>query len=249
LHLDATVFIRRKEGSMAGRIVILVGVALVLGPHDLATGMGGEVASLAPFPLATVHMEQNATEGDVEVVFEVDGGAEGLAKLSVTGPGGKTVIDFTASGPTGMGIRQFRLESPEPPDPERVKAAYPAGVYTFAGATSTGSKLEGKATLTHKLPRPARILRPTEDAGDVSPRDLEITWSPVEGMAGRILTLEQEESGESVTARLPGSTRKFVVPSGFLRPGTEYKIGLGTVADGGNASFVETTFTTAGGKD
>jgi hypothetical protein len=228
---------------------MLAGVTLLLGLHGAPAGLGGEAAPPAPFALATVHMEQNATEGDVEVVFEVDGGDEGLAKLSVTGPGGRTVIDFTAPGASAMGIRQFHLESPEPADPDRVKTAYPAGVYSFAGATSTGGKLQGKATLTHKLPGTAKVLRPASDGGDVSPQSLEIAWTPVEGMAGHILTVEQEESGESITAKLSGSTQKFVVPNGFLRPGTEYKIGLGTVARGGNASFVEATFTTTGGKE
>jgi hypothetical protein len=46
-----------------------------------------------------------------------------------------------------------------------------------------------------------------------------------------------------------GSAQKFVVPEGFLRPGKEYRLGLGTVARGGNASFLEATFTTMGGKD
>ncbi|MEO6055968.1 MAG: hypothetical protein ABIQ49_03935 [Gemmatimonadales bacterium] len=233
---------------MAGRTVLLAGATLVLGMGGPPAGLSGG-ARLAPFAVAAVHMEQNATEGDVEVVFEVDGGEEGLAKLSVTAPDGRAVIDFTSAGGTGMGIRQFRLESPEPSNPELVRTAYPAGVYTFAGATSTGRKLQGKATLTHKLPGAPTLLLPRGSAGVVGSQGMEITWTAAEGMAAQILTLEQEESGESITARLPGPTRTFVVPSGFLRAGTAYKIGLGVVAPGGNATFVEATFTARARKD
>ncbi len=234
---------------MVGRTEMLAGATLLLGLSGAPAGLGGDTAPPAAFALATVHMEQNATDGDVEVVFEVDGGDEGLAKLSVTAPDGRTVIEFTAAAAPAMGIRQFRLESPEPPDPERVKSAYPAGVYTFAGATSAGGKVQGKATLTHKLPGTAKVLRPQREGNEVSPKNLEIAWTAVQGLAGHLVTVEQEQTGESITAKLPGSTQRFVVPDGFLRPGTEYKLGLGTVARGGNASFVEATFTTEGGKE
>ena len=56
---------------------------------------------------------------------------------------------------------------------------------------------------------------------------------------------EQEELKASVTAHLPGSASTFVVPDGFLSPGTEYKMAVGTVTQDGNASYIEGMFTTA----
>jgi hypothetical protein len=41
---------------------------------------------------------------------------------------------------------------------------------------------------------------------------------------------------------------KLAVPNGLLIPGTKYHLGIGTVSDEGNVSFVETSFTTAGGE-
>jgi hypothetical protein len=38
----------------------------------------------------------------------------------------------------------------------------------------------------------------------------------------------------------------FDVPDGFLLPGTEYTLGIGAETADGNASYVETSFTTAG---
>ena len=68
------------------------------------------------FDTASVHFEQNATDGDVEVVFKAKADDEGLAKLTIVAPDGRTVADFRAPDPTTLGIREFELESPEPAD-------------------------------------------------------------------------------------------------------------------------------------
>jgi hypothetical protein len=99
---------------MTRRIQILAGVALLLGSYGLALGAGKETGSSVPLAVASVYLEQNATDGDAEVVFEVKGGKDGLAKLAVVSPDGRTVIDFTAPDASTLGIRQFRFESPEP---------------------------------------------------------------------------------------------------------------------------------------
>jgi hypothetical protein len=199
-----------------------------------------------PFAAASVHFEQNATDGDVEVVFEVKGGDEGLAKLVVVSPDGRTVIDFTAPDASTLGIRQFRFESPEPGDVESVKSAYPEGVYTFAGATAAGVRLHGRSTLNYKLPATASFLRPGAGARGVGAKDVEITWTPVKNLAAYIIEIEQEALDVRIRAKLPGSgATSFAVPNGFLLPGTEYHLGIGTVTDEGNISFVESTFTTA----
>ena len=52
----------------------------------------------------------------------------------------------------------------------------------------------------------------------------------------------------SFVTKLPGSTARLAVPDGFLVPGTEYKLAIGSVTMEGNASFIETSFTTAGGQ-
>src|SRR3990170_1930018 len=144
---------------MTRRIQILAGIALLLCSHGLALGADKEPGSFVPFAVASVRFEQNATDGDAEVVFEVKGGKEGLAKLTVVSPDGRTVIDFTAPNASTLGIRQFRFETPEPGDVESLKSAYPEGVYTFTGATAAGGKLRGESPLNHKLPPTASVLR------------------------------------------------------------------------------------------
>jgi hypothetical protein len=60
-----------------------------------------------------------------------------------------------------------------------------------------------------------------------------------------IVYIEQDELGVSLNARLPGSVSSFVVPDGFLKPETQYTMGIGTVTNTGNASYIEGFFTTA----
>ena len=44
---------------------------------------------------------------------------------------------------------------------------------------------------------------------------------------------------------MPGSATTFHVPDGLLASGTKYKVSIGAVTSEGNATFAETSFTTA----
>lgn len=216
--------------------LILVGVAL-----------GGSAQTNSPetFAVANVHFEQNATDGDVEVVFDVKAGDEGLVKLRVTSPDGRAVVDLSAPDHSTLGLRQFQFESPEPEDIQRLKSAYPEGVYTYAGSTASGKRFRGESTLSHRLPAIVTLLDPKGDARGVSAKHLTISWSPVENLRAYIVEIEQDELNVNLTVKLPESARSFAVPDGFLVPDTEYDLSIGTVDRGGNISFVETGFTTA----
>ena len=225
---------------------IVGAVVLCLGSPCLVWAQGGtSAAAPAPFATATVHFEQNATDGDGEVVFEIKGGDDGLSKLTVKGPDGRVVVDFTASDPKTMGMRQFRFESPEPRDMKALKAAYPEGAYTFDGRTASGAKLHSTAMLNHTLPLPVSKLKPGDRADGVAIKNMAVTWTPVAGVAAYLVYIEQADLNVSITARLPGAASAFTVPDGFLQAGTAYQLGVGSITDKGNASFLETTFTTA----
>jgi hypothetical protein len=119
-------------------------------------------------------------------------------------------------------------------------------VYAFSGTTASGEKLNGQATLNHKLPATASLLHPLPHSQNVSVKNLEITWTPVKNLAAYIITIEQDELNLSLAAKLPGSVTKFAVPDGFLLPDVQYTIAIGAVTADGNTSFIETWFTTAG---
>lgn len=204
----------------------------------------GHEAEDEGFEEVSVHFEQNATDGDVEVVFKAKGGDEGLAKLTIVGPDGRTVVDFRAPDASTLGMRQLEFESPEPPDAAAVKAAYPEGAYTFSAETVGGEKLEAISSLSHRLPGIVTFERPTPEEEGIATEGMRIRWSAVHGVKNYIVELEQEDLGVALEVMLPARSTSFAVPRGFLVPGVEYDLGIGTVSKEGNASFVETSFTT-----
>ncbi len=225
---------------------VLLCVALVIRCYEPARSNELEGGGPLPFEVARVHFEQNATDGDMEVVFEIKGGDDGLARLKVVSPDGRLVIDFKAPDPSTMGIRQFRMESPEPDDVAGLKAAYPEGVYVFDATTAAGDEFHGESRLNHTLPASVSFLTPEADAENVDIENLEIAWTPVKDLSAYLIEIEQEELDVSLEAKLSGSVAKFAVPDGFLLPGKKYKLAIGTVTEEGNLSFVETSFVTAG---
>ena len=209
---------------MRRRIRILAAATLVIGFHGVALAADDESASSKTFPVAKVRFEQNATDGDVEAVFDVIGRVTGLTKLTVVSPDGRTVVDFTAPDASTMGMREFVFESPEPTDVEGLKAAYPAGDYTFAGTTvrrptprhgQTESRIAADCLLPFGRPRMLRTLSPT---------NLEITWTPVENVAGYVIELEQSKldvklsveaarfDGQVCRAQRPARSRHEISP-------------------------------------
>ena len=195
------------------------------------------------FGRAAVYLERNATDEDAEVRFEVTGTADGLATLRVTAPDGRTVLDFRAPD-SRLGIRHLDLESPEPRDDGRLRADFPAGTYRFAGTTVGGTELRGEATLSHAFPPTTSFVAPRPGQRDLPVGGLRIRWRPVADAAAYVVVIEQEGTGREIRARLPGTETAFAVPGGFLAPGAEYKLAIGTVSREGNRSFVETSFGT-----
>jgi len=224
--------------------VLTLTALLGRGVHDARAQAG----AARPFAVAHIQLEQNATDGDFEVVLEAMGGGEGLAKLTVTAPNGKTIVDFTTPQASALGMRQFRFETPEPKDLKGLQAAYPAGAYTLAGTTASGSKLQGSATLSHALPAAPKLVNPAPEAEGVATKGLVMRWTAVPQASAYNVYLEQDELGVNVNAKLPGTSTSFVVPDGFLVAGTEYTMGVGAEFKSGNATYTEATFKTAAGK-
>ncbi|MDQ2962439.1 MAG: fibronectin type III domain-containing protein, partial [Pseudomonadota bacterium] len=146
---------------------------------------------------------------------------------------------------TKLGLRTFAFESPEPTNDGRVQSDFPAGSYAFSAISASGAKLEGKAVLNHTFPEPTALVRPQAEAKNVPIKGLQVSWKRVQGADAYMVVIEQESSGRWLKVNLAGNATSFTVPDGFLLPGTEYKLGIGTVAKDGNSSFIETTFNTA----
>src|SRR5688572_6758342 len=80
-----------------------------------ADGTGRARTDCLEFSELTLTLERNATDGDTEVVIFAKGQDAGLKRLIVIAPNGRTVAAFHGSQ-QGVGIREFVLESAEPPD-------------------------------------------------------------------------------------------------------------------------------------
>jgi hypothetical protein len=222
-------------------------VALVLCLLSTSLRAQEKAASKAEkFDLASARFEQNATDGDVEAVFDATGGDDGFAKLTIVAPDGRTIVDFSSPDHGGTGMRQFRFESPEPKDAAALKKAFPEGEYVFTGSTASGTQFKDKATLSHKLPPTTSFIYPKADAHNVPARNLKISWAPVKGVAGYTVELDPSKTSAHLELKLPASVTSLVVPEGILVSGAECQLGVGTVSKDGNISVVETTFKTAG---
>ena len=158
----------------------------------LALGAHGFALADEKFEHVAVRIEQNATDEDVEVVFEATSGDIGLATLRVAAPDGRTVIDFKAPD-SKLGIRHLVLESPEPTNDGRLQKDFPAGEYTFTGSTVSGEKLSSKATLSHKLPGTASFVQPRPKEKNVAVKGLQLKWTAPKDLASCVVVVEHEE--------------------------------------------------------
>ena len=172
-----------------------------------------------PFEVATINVEENATDGDTEVMMTALAGDEGLRRLRIRTPDRRPVVNARSPDPSVMGQREFAFESPEP-EGEAILAAYPEGWYTFNGMSVTGERFWSRARLSHQLPAQTVILHPAQDSG-VGTDSLTIQWSDVPGSAQYVIELENESADpeQVLTFNVPPSQTEFEVPTSLLVPG------------------------------
>ena len=211
----------------------------------LAAASAGAGADPAEFEEATMYVEQNATDGDTEVVIAGTAGDDGLRLLQIKWPDREVVTTLIADRST-LGMREFHFESPEPPG-EAVLAAYPEGRYVLAGVSTAGERFRSVLTLSHDLPPETTILWPADEAEVPAGVPLTIQWSQVPGIEKFVLEFENESADpeRALTLDLPPGATSFRIPARLLPAGSEFQIGIHTVAENGNIVAVESTFTTA----
>jgi hypothetical protein len=233
--------------------ITVVGVAGLasLGAH--AATAGPTKTQEVPFDDARLKIEYNATDGDAGLQFFAD--SEGWRHVTVTNPGGRTVIDVDA----GRVIRNFGLselfsESSEPPFTEfpfaDFKKLFPEGVYTFRGQDLEGHRLKSTFTLTHEVPDGPKIKSPT-DGATLAANGVTVTWDPVTKPAGIDIVAYEvlvvaDDSGlgtaeRTVDVTLPPTATHLDVPPEFLTPGG-YKTEVLAIERSGNQTLTEVAF-------
>lgn len=195
------------------------------------------------FSELSMSLEQNATDGDTEVVIFAKGQDAGLRRLVVSGPDGNHVATFTGSG-KGIGIREFVLESAEPPELNLVLASFPEGEYTITGRTVDGECISGTTSLSHQLAPATTLITPTEEQ-TVAVDQVVLSWAAVAGTERYVVELNNETTGSEFTFQIFPPTTSLAIPAHFLQAGSEYQFGVGVRTTNNNITFVETTFFTA----
>ena len=196
------------------------------------------------FEIATINVERNVTDGDTEIVISVVPADEGLKYLSIRAPNKRAVVDMFSLDHSVLGMREFNLESPEPPG-EAILAAYPQGTYKFTGLSVGGEWFQGEARLSHLMPAAPVIMSPAAES-EVPAGALRIEWSTVPGLRKVVIELENEsfDPEQVLSVELPADATSFDVPAAFMQPGSEYQVGVAAVGENGNITVVETVFTT-----
>ena len=199
--------------------------------------------SCQPFEELRMALERNETDGDTEVVLFAQGQDEGLRSLVITGPGGKQVAEVRGSK-RGVGLREFLLESAEPPDLDLVLRSFPEGTYQVRGRTVGGGCLAGSVVLSHTIAPATQLLTPAEDEV-VAVDELVLSWTAVPGAVLYIVEIQNEDLGNEHTLQILPPTTSVAIPAALLVPGSAYQWGVAVQAADGNVTAVESTFSTA----
>ena len=200
-------------------------------------------ASCGEFSELGLTLEQNATDGDTEVVLFAQGGDEGLKRLTVSDPRGRKAAKISGDG-RGVGLREFLLESAEPPDLAAVLASFPEGTYEFAGKTVSGDCLRGTAPLSHEV-APATTLLTPGDEETVAVDEVVLSWEAVPAAVRYVVELNNEDDGSEMTFDVLAPTTSLAIPAAVVAADSEYQFGVGVRTADGNLTVVERTFFTA----
>ncbi len=188
-------------------------------------------------------LEQNATDGDTEVVLFAKGQDHGLKKLRIVCPDGRIVAEFLGNRRI-IGLRVFALESAEPPELERVLRSFPEGTYRFVGRTVEDDCLRGSAFLSHAVAPETQILSPSED--ETVPRDeVVVFWAAIPEAEVYLVEVKNEETENALLVEVPAPITSFEVPVSWLEPGVKHQVVVGVRIPSGNITNVQSAFFTA----
>lgn len=91
------------------------------------------------------------------------------------------------------------------------------------------------------------ILWPPAGAEVPAGKSLNIRWSQVPGLEKIVLEFENESADpeRALTLDLPPGATSFQIPARLLPAGSEFQVGILSVARNGNIMVVKSAFTTA----
>ena len=218
-------------------------LALVTLMAQPAVAKDRHCTSYSNFSDLSMRLEQNATDGDSEVVLFAKGQDDGLKRLLILGPNGQRIADFVGNK-RGIGIREFNLESAEPRDLSAVLASFPEGNYSFLGRSVIGECLKGSTFLSHQVAPATVLLLPRQDQ-IVSIDQLVLNWQAVANAERYVVELNNENTGSRFTFEILPPTTSLAIPAHMLKSGSLYQYVVGVKTDQGNLTSVELSFSIA----
>ncbi len=218
-------------------------LALVTLMTQPAVAKDQRCTSYSDFSVLSMRLEQNATDGDSEVVLFAKGQDDGLKRLLILAPNGQRIADFVGNR-YGIGIREFNLESAEPRDLSAVLASFPEGNYSFFGRSVIGECLKGSAFLSHQVAPATVLLSPRQDQ-IVSIDQLVLNWEAVANAERYVVELNNENTGSKFTFEILPPNTSLAIPAHMLKSGSLYQYAVGVKTDKGNLTSVELSFSIA----
>jgi len=228
-----------------------------------AFGLAAAPSVLAiPYSQTRIIIEVNATAGDGGIQIFLD--AEGWSRLEITDPEHNSVFSVVGANSIGeTGVTELFFESAEPSFDDLplsdLLVRFPAGSYRFAGETTGGKQLSGRAILSHKIPAAPTIVSPAEGEALNPNAPIAIDWNPVtEPYPGTTLPIvigsyqvivERVKPTPllSFSVFVPAAVTKVTVPAEFIEAGADYKFEVLAIEAGGNQTITEGSFSTTGG--
>jgi hypothetical protein len=215
-----------------------------------ATSMGWNGSTFAgndSSPRAALDLEMfyqfSATDDDAEVTIGIESPDHPIDTVVIIAPNGRIVA--TTQSRDSLGLAEVELESAEP-SVEEVQAAYPEGTYRFLGRSVDGTRLFGRATITHDVVGAPDFFNFSPCDEEVDARSsVTIAWNSVAGAAGGYeIIIEQDDTGANLRVTQSAERTSFVIPEGFLVSGLEYEIEMKAVTADGSKTSASCEFST-----
>ena len=245
--------------AVAALVAALTAPALAQGSDDDTADSPGR-SEPVEFDDARMKFEINDTDGDGGIHVFVD--VEQWRTVDIFDPNGRRMFSTRMSGSFGLqGGTELFLESAEPTFDELPLAEllqrFPEGEYEFRGRTVDGDKLEGTTVLTHDIPDGPELVAPLEGGPAQDPDATTLEWrtvGPANGspiIAYQVLVVEPDPGIDALPnitldVMMPPTATSLTVPSGFLKPDTEYEWEVLAIESSGNQTLSSSFFVTTG---
>ena len=213
---------------------------------------------------AKILIEHNSTDADTGFQSFADG--DPWNQLTISGPGNQPILTVNPQGGLlNFGLTELFFETSEPENAEvpiaDVLARLPAGTYTFIGDMVAGGASMVMATLSHTIPAGPVLTSPAKDAEDVDPNNTIVSWNPVTvdinaqpvTIRGYQVIVEEDKevpdfpegfAQPAFSIYLPANATSVMVPTEFMKSGTEYEYEVLAIEESGNQTLSAASFET-----